>query len=341
VSEKTNQEDNLVVKDDDSHGLGGAPQEDITQTLPIIKPASNKKKWALIAAMLIAAIITAGGLWYWLGVVNAPKSNDDDLAQVQTAKEQSLTAVSSVTSNLAGENIAAPSSLAFGGQTESGQLVYEFAAYQVSGKQFSNLPKEGAGTAYTSSAAEAEANVAKIDKNLKAQGFKPASTSNDDAGAIALQDGLKLVSYATYLSDKTVCALSRLGADGVDQQLTGLGCASIADYAAVAQKLGSIHEAYVKGRQAPEASKLVYSLPEIKDGTGGEKRATLYQKDATKLADTGIYYYYTVENGKEWKFLAAAPKATLDCTVFSTPEIREAFKGIKCYENSDKVSEIK
>lgn len=210
-----------------------------------------------------------------------------------------------------------------------GQLVADFAPYQVAGESFKSLPMTGEPLAVYTDAAGADADLAKAKQSLTSQSFKQVSANLEDAGALSIQQGSRLVSYAIYVSDDAVCSLAHTDASKtpVASHVVSVGCALQSSYKASAAAAKPLYEAYKKANQTVSGS-VVLSNPDIVDAANGYKRAVSYQKNGAQGA--GVAFYYSAPKASGWTF------ATLDEAIPKCSPLKNgaaaAFAGVTCID---------
>lgn len=305
------------------------------------KSHHGKRRIAILIA-LASLLLLAAGVWFWQGVMNAPKAEDKQTANLKSY-EQTLAVA---TLDLVGVPVSATATNPLGGQTDAGYTVYEFAAYKTAGKPFKNLPRTGQGNSVATDATGAEANKKKIIDHLKTAGLKELDGDVNDAHALSLQQNVTLTSYDVFASGDSVCTVSHIDGTKMSSSpevakiahVVGVGCASIVDYNSVANEVMPFYEAYKEANTATDND--IYTAPDTQAGVNGQKHAVLFQKSSASPVISSHYYYTGASAGSGWTFLSAAPRGLPSCDQLSTSVQKNAFKGSKCYESQDSIKTV-
>lgn len=292
------------------------------------------KKRIFTIALLVIIVAVAAGILYWFSIRNEPRT---DSANKPAAARPYQQIVADPAFAIEGEHITTNEVAAIGGQAEDGMLLYDFAPYQVSGTNFYTLPKTGDGKAVAVS--DVESRYSAVAKSFQGKGFKLLSDDTTMAGGLTLHPSATIAAYAVYASDQTVCSLSQLVLKSAqDARLIGMGCADITSYKEASVIATPFYTAYVKSHPDSTQNKLVIGSPDIQKGKNGKNRAVVFQKDMKEPSNTGVHLYYTATDGDSWIFLASAPSGLLDCSAFSSTELKAAFAGSRCTSGSKTIA---
>lgn len=110
-------------------------------------------------------------------------------------------------------------------------------------------------------------------------------------------------------------------------------CGNLSSYKAAADKIKPIADAL------PDPIGSVLTQLRIEDGSDGYQRASVSQSDPSGIGGAVAVFYRKGNDG--WKYFRHTQNA-LPCVVFSTNELKSAFKGAACYDDmSQKLSTVK
>lgn len=297
----------------------------------------NRKRLLIIGAALAILFAVIGvAAWYYFAGSETQKreqfSDDNSTVSIAPYEEH----VAAAFNDVKGEAAIASTVTSLGGHTASGALVYDFAPYQVAGASFKVLPATGSGTAVAVGNESAALAALKSAEGLLMEkgAMKRISNNVADAGGLASQSLARIVSYAIYRSNDSVCSLAHLTAAEV--HMVSIGCADTKEYESAASAARPFVDAYTKANQAKTDDVQIFSAPDIKEGSDGTKNVTLYQRSSGLSVVGGASLYYQAKNSAQWQFIGGGYAGSIPCKIFVSPDQKAAFKGGFCYDEAAK-----
>lgn len=299
------------------------------------KPKKSKL-WLGILALLVV-IIGCAGAYYYFFLMPTPEPVKKEPKSTVLSFNSAQEIIDNASPDLKGDMLTVETTDGLGGQTKDGYLVYSPPAYKVDGTKFKSMPTESNGTGYVADEATTAANYMSAEKFLKSNGFTAVTVLSDTSGTVGDKyQEVPFVSYSEYKSSKFLCALFHADATTtpLKNHMFGMGCASMDSYKQASEALVPFYDAYAAADNKPAAD-AEFGSPVVSKGSGKYEYAVLYQRDEGEYTGSLNGYYYREDEG-DWTFFLISQGVPY-CSVFDTTVVKQAFGGMKCYDETTKV----
>lgn len=129
-----------------------------------------------------------------------------------------------------------------------------------------------------------------------------------------------------YSAPTAICSLDRANAMPIT-----LDCADISDYTASVSAIDPFVKLFTANRALISATDSVFGMPKIKILAPGYQTAIMTVGSYTGIESTIALFYK--KDGGDWAYFEST-QPMIPCGDFNTAELKAAYKGMKCYDNS-------
>lgn len=310
--------------------------ENSTSSPNAVDKPRKSKLWLIILAVTVVLAGAVIALYYFFFMPESEQQSTVQQSKVLSfSSEQEI--IDHVNTDLKGNKQVVTQTDGLGGQTKEGYIVYSPPAYKVPNADYKVLPVSSSGVGFVSDEDTARTNYSETEEFFKQNGFNAQNAVNDISGVISedYQD-VPFLFYSEFVSDDYLCAMFLADATSTPLKghLYGVGCASMSSYDEASAALEPFYDAYVEADRDP-ADNAVFGLPTVQQGASNYEYAVVYQQDEGEYIGSLDGYYYHKVGEDRWTFFLITQGVPY-CSVFDTKEAKQAFKGMKCFDEDAK-----
>ncbi len=312
------------------------------------RPTRQGVPKAAVVGGVSILLLVAGAVAYMLvaSPFSAKQTSHDPWAS--TTKFQSAeAAVAAVKPQVSGKILDVAESNGVRAVSSSGYFAYGPPAAAVSGSPFAVLPLTSSGAGYTGNSVVSSENYNTLVGFFERNKFKKVQSYENEIGPLSdSNEEVRYVAYSEYESSNLRCSVLHADASGtaLKNHVVSLGCAEKQSYEQAAKLLRPLYSAYVKTNKTTPKNVMMGLARNSSDSKNYEYIMT-YQEEENSNADASGAstvsqlngYYYKAASSNEWTlFKVINSNDTPACSVFDTAELRSAFKGVECHDESKK-----